>query len=248
MVLPQKSPRRKKKYWKKHETDMLIQGVEKYGKSWSTILKIYPDLKNNGRTQVDLKDKWRNIQRSKSKTLVRKNDGGFYRKSKIKTKPRKSLKRSRPKSKRKSLKRSRPKYKRKSLKRSRPKSKRKSLKRSRPKYKRKSLKRSRPKSKRKSLKKSRPKSKRKSLKRSKSKTSTVIYTIYTKEGCPYCKNTKDLLKLNKKKFKEIKVTDKNKEIIYKKIDTKTNNYRYFPIIFKKNKFIGGFSDLDKNNL
>jgi len=212
MVLPQKSPRRKKKYWKKHETDMLIQGVEKYGKSWSTILKIYPELKNNGRTQVDLKDKWRNIQRSKSKKLVRKNDGGFYRKSKIKTKPRKSLKRSRPKSKRKSLKRYRPKSKRKSLKRSRP------------------------------------KSKRKSLKRSKSKTSNVIYTIYTKEGCPYCRNTKDLLKLNKKKFKEIKVTDKNKEIIYKKIDTKTNNYRYFPIIFKKNKFIGGFSDLDKNNL
>lgn len=198
MVLPQKSPRRKKKYWKKYETDILIQGVEKYGKRWSTILKIYPDLKNNGRTQVDLKDKWRNIQRSKSRSrkVIRKNDGGFYKKSKLKNKPRKSLK----------------------------------------------------KSKRKSIKKSRPKSRRKSLKRSKSKTSTVIYTIYTKDGCPYCKNTKDLLKLNKKKFKEIKVTDKNKEIIYKKIDTKTNNYRYFPIIFKKNKFIGGFSDLDKNNL
>ena len=74
----------------------------------------------------------------------------------------------------------------------------------------------------------------------------VIY--FYKEGCPYCRDAKELLKSKNIPFKEIKVTDSNIEKIYKKIDNKTKKYRYFPIIFKNNIFIGGFSDLNKNNL
>ena len=75
------------------------------------------------------------------------------------------------------------------------------------------------------------------------KSKNFEYTIYSLDGCPYCEDAKQLLKNNNIKYKEIKVNNKNKDTIYKKIDSKTNNYRYFPIIFKKNKFIGGFKEL-----
>lgn len=170
--------RRPKKYWTKEETTILKLAVFKYGRKWSIIEKMYPIFKKNNRTQIDIKDKWRNLTR-KSRNYG--NDGGgsipkVYRmKSPYRVRSR-SL-RSRKKS---------------------------------PKY-----------------------------------SGVYDYIIYSKEGCPYCKNAKELLKKNRKTFKEIKVTDKNITQIYSKIDKKTKNYRYFPIIFKKNKFIGGFEDLKK---
>jgi glutaredoxin len=74
------------------------------------------------------------------------------------------------------------------------------------------------------------------------------FVIYTKEGCGYCEETVKFLNLNKQKYIKVKVTPSNKDKIYNKIDKLTNSYRYFPIIFKKNKFIGGFSELEKLNL
>jgi glutaredoxin len=59
------SPRRLTKSWSQEETNMLKDAVLKHGKKWSLIEKNYPIFKKNGRTQVDLKDKWRNICRSK---------------------------------------------------------------------------------------------------------------------------------------------------------------------------------------
>jgi glutaredoxin 3 len=170
--------RRPKKYWTKEETTILKLAVFKYGKKWSIIEKMYPIFKKNNRTQIDIKDKWRNLTR---KSPNYGNDGGNNI-SKV--------------------------YRMKSP------------------YRIRSL----------TL---------RSPKRSPRYSQTYDYTIYSKEGCPYCKNAKELLKKNQKTFKEIKVTDKNITQIYSKIDKKTKNYRYFPIIFKKNKFIGGFEDLKK---
>ena len=37
----------------------------------------------------------------------------------------------------------------------------------------------------------------------------------------------------------------NRQKIYKDVDVLTKTYRYFPMIFKDSKFIGGFSELKK---
>jgi glutaredoxin 3 len=171
--------RRPKKYWTKEETTILKLAVFKYGKKWSIIEKMYPIFKKNNRTQIDIKDKWRNLTR-KSRNYG--NDAGDTNISKVYRMKSPYIIRSR------------------------------------------------------SL---------RSARRSPRYSKTSDYTIYSKEGCPYCKNAKELLKKNRKTFKEIKVTNKNITQIYSKIDKKTKNYRYFPIIFKKNKFIGGFEDLKK---
>eukprot|EP01125_Pyxidicula_operculata_P004774 TRINITY_DN1784_c1_g1_i1.p1 TRINITY_DN1784_c1_g1~~TRINITY_DN1784_c1_g1_i1.p1 ORF type:complete len:197 (-),score=83.71 TRINITY_DN1784_c1_g1_i1:190-726(-) len=54
---------RKRVPWSPKETMNLIKGVNKFGNSWSEILRSYDfDPK---RTSVDLKDKWRNLQKKK---------------------------------------------------------------------------------------------------------------------------------------------------------------------------------------
>jgi len=180
---------KKRRQWSEDETETLKVGVEKYGKHWSIIEKIYPIFKKNNRTQTDLKDKWRNIKGRKSPTKdfidLGENTKEIIYKENIK-KPKKSKRVNKSKSKRVN------------------------------------------------------KSKRSKSKKSQIK---IDYTIYSIEGCPFCADAKQLIRKNKLKYKEIKVNNKNKENIYKKIDSKTNNYRYFPIIFKKNKFIGGFKEL-----
>ncbi|XP_024029310.1 uncharacterized protein LOC21393956 isoform X1 [Morus notabilis] len=55
--------RRKVKRWTLLEEDTLRDGVQKYGKgNWKLILKLYSDIFEE-RTEVDLKDKWRNMTR-----------------------------------------------------------------------------------------------------------------------------------------------------------------------------------------
>ncbi|KAJ0628893.1 putative transcription factor MYB-HB-like family [Helianthus annuus] len=54
---------RKKKRWSPLEEDTLRTGVQKYGKgNWKLILSMYRDIFED-RTEVDLKDKWRNLTR-----------------------------------------------------------------------------------------------------------------------------------------------------------------------------------------
>ncbi|XP_047336582.1 uncharacterized protein LOC124940143 [Impatiens glandulifera] len=55
--------KRKKRRWSIVEEDTLRAGVEKYGKgNWKFILNVYRDILVE-RTEVDLKDKWRNMTR-----------------------------------------------------------------------------------------------------------------------------------------------------------------------------------------
>ncbi|KAM5582981.1 hypothetical protein ABKV19_003069 [Rosa sericea] len=55
------SKRRKVKRWSLHEEDTLRTGVQKYGRgNWKFILDTYRDVFEE-RTEVDLKDKWRNM-------------------------------------------------------------------------------------------------------------------------------------------------------------------------------------------
>ena len=144
------SPRRKKHYWSQLETDMLIQAVKKYEKSWAIILKNVPLFRQNNRTQVDLKDKYRNLFKNINI------DGCGEEKEE--------------------------------------------------------------------------------------------YIIYSKIGCSFCKNAKELFDSKNINYKEIKVNEDNISEIYKNIDTKTNNYRSFPIIFHNSKFIGGYADLKNIDL
>ena len=88
------------------------------------------------------------------------------------------------------------------------------------------------------------KTKKKSLiikKSLKNKKITYDYKIYTKEGCPYCVLLKELLTSRRIKFKNIPITSSNREMLLKK----TNNYKYIPIVFHKNKFIGGYDNVVK---
>eukprot|EP00298_Acanthocystis_sp_HF-20_P005797 c15845_g1_i3.p1 GENE.c15845_g1_i3~~c15845_g1_i3.p1 ORF type:complete len:459 (+),score=132.46 c15845_g1_i3:24-1379(+) len=57
---------RKRNPWSEEEIENLHKGMEMYGKQWALILK---NFEFNGRTNVDLKDKWRGIQRVLEKTI-----------------------------------------------------------------------------------------------------------------------------------------------------------------------------------
>ncbi|XP_028762073.1 uncharacterized protein LOC114720578 [Neltuma alba] len=65
--LPGGSPkkRRRKMRWSSEEEDALRAGVKKFGKgNWKPILRFYGEIfSKTGRTEVDLKDKWRNLTR-----------------------------------------------------------------------------------------------------------------------------------------------------------------------------------------
>lgn len=53
--------RRKRRFWSNLEEDTLRAGVQKYGiGNWKLILNMYRDIFDE-RTEVDLKDKWRNM-------------------------------------------------------------------------------------------------------------------------------------------------------------------------------------------
>nr|VDD47332.1 unnamed protein product [Brassica oleracea] len=54
--------RRIKKFWTPEEEAVLREGVKEYGKSWKEIKNANPEVFAE-RTEVDLKDKWRNLVR-----------------------------------------------------------------------------------------------------------------------------------------------------------------------------------------
>lgn len=62
--------KRHRSYWQAEEESYLLDGVERYGiGNWSVILGKYPFA--SGRTNVDLKDKYRNLQIQQSKRAPR---------------------------------------------------------------------------------------------------------------------------------------------------------------------------------
>ena len=55
----------KRRAWTEEEIGYLIEGVEKFGKgSWAIILAAYPF---NSRSNVNLKDKWRSLEKKADK-------------------------------------------------------------------------------------------------------------------------------------------------------------------------------------
>jgi len=60
---------RNKNPWTVEETDALLEGMERYGKAYATITEQYPVLKR-ARTQVNMKDRWRNLVQSYTKGWV----------------------------------------------------------------------------------------------------------------------------------------------------------------------------------
>jgi prophage antirepressor-like protein len=54
-----------KHFWSQEETEILLKAVLTYGTKWSKILKNNPILVENNRSQIDLKDKYRNVLKSK---------------------------------------------------------------------------------------------------------------------------------------------------------------------------------------
>ena len=135
---PIRSIRKPRQRWTEEETKLLTKCVEKHGKKWSYIHKNYPLFKKNGRSKIDLKDKYRNMENAKIK-----------------------------------------------------------------------------------------------------------YCIYSLEDCSYCTEAKKLLEKNNLLYKEIKVYKDDIRDILKILESKTNKYGYFPIIFYNKKFVGGFQELQK---
>ncbi len=163
------SRRRQRKLWTDKEVELLRQSVAKYGAGkWATIIKNEPSFSENGRTQVDLKDKWRNLTIKKSP--MRSSHKG---KSPVR---------------------------------------------------------------------------RACRGRTPSPMRSAEFTFYTIQGCGYCSDVKDMVTKAGRAFCEVKVTTKNQEEVYKVTDPLTKRYRYFPMIFRYGKFIGGYAELKKLSL
>ena len=69
------------------------------------------------------------------------------------------------------------------------------------------------------------------------------WSVYTKNGCPYCTKAKNLLDRKKIAYEEHKITPTNRQKILDSLDVVTGGYRYVPIIIKNGEFVGGFSEL-----
>ena len=65
-----KSPRRDRQLWTREETNLLLNCVNLYGKKWAYIHKNYPLFQRNSRTQIDLKDKYRNLENGEYKYTI----------------------------------------------------------------------------------------------------------------------------------------------------------------------------------
>lgn len=72
-----------------------------------------------------------------------------------------------------------------------------------------------------------------------------IWIIYVKNNCKYSEKAKQLCNKHNIDVSIIEVNKSNKKKIYNDIDSLTNNYRLFPIVFKNDIFIGGYSALEK---
>lgn len=72
------------------------------------------------------------------------------------------------------------------------------------------------------------------------------YTIYYKSGCIFCKNSKEILKSETGtkmiNCDEFLIENKDKFLLFMKCII-GYEYRYMPMIFKDNQFIGGYTDL-----
>ena len=78
----------------------------------------------------------------------------------------------------------------------------------------------------------------------KKKIKSTDWFIVTMKGCGYCSEAKKILRSRGLKYKSIVLTDKNQKKIWDVTDKiAKKKYRYFPMIFRKGKFIGGYGEL-----
>ena len=76
--------------------------------------------------------------------------------------------------------------------------------------------------------------------------STNYFTVYSKSGCPFCLNIKNLLKEKKIEFNiidcdEYIIEDKENFLLFiKKLSQR--DIKQFPIIFHKGTIIGGYTE------
>jgi len=72
------------------------------------------------------------------------------------------------------------------------------------------------------------------------------FTIYSKSGCPNCDKIKLLLETNKLEYNVINCDEhlnNNKEqFLYDMNQLVKQDIKAFPIIFKDNKFVGGYKE------
>jgi len=71
------------------------------------------------------------------------------------------------------------------------------------------------------------------------------WEIYSIEGCNSCKKAVELLDSVGLKYTQIKVRDEDKKDFFKEKDSITGGYKYFPVIFNMDVFIGGYTELKK---
>jgi glutaredoxin 3 len=69
------------------------------------------------------------------------------------------------------------------------------------------------------------------------------YFIYTKSTCKYCIELKEYLSSKNKTFKTVLCNGYDREPFLKKIKEMTGqDWKTFPIVFKNNEFIGGYTE------
>lgn len=73
----------------------------------------------------------------------------------------------------------------------------------------------------------------------------INVTIFTKNGCPFCKEAKELLKLKGYKFSEVELSDAVRQNVLSGLSGKIQNT--VPYIYFNGKLIGGLDEL-KNHL
>lgn len=79
-----------------------------------------------------------------------------------------------------------------------------------------------------------------------SQQSDVEYIIYTITGCEYCRKVKELLQHNSKSFNDVNCDEQllnNKTQIFYLVEHETGQkWSTFPIVYRKQKFIGGYTE------
>lgn len=71
------------------------------------------------------------------------------------------------------------------------------------------------------------------------------WEIYSIDGCNFCKKAMELLDSVGMKYTQIKVRNEDKKEFFKEKDDLTGGYKYFPVIFNMDVFIGGYKELEK---
>ncbi len=73
----------------------------------------------------------------------------------------------------------------------------------------------------------------------------VEWFIVYMGGCGYCDSAKALLKKAGMAYGTVQLTEGNRDSIYLSVDSLTGKYRYFPMVFHRGKFLGGYKELNK---